>query len=85
MASVIYTVIGLGVKFSDRCVKCRQPTGTRSFELADTILLRDPASKFDVAHPSCIGITTKGKVGGGRALRGLLPETVKVTTRRTPK
>lgn len=78
MPALIYTVVGLGAKFGGRCVKCQQPTGSRSFELADTILLRDPDSKFAVAHPLCIGITTKGKIGGDRAVRGLLPVTVEV-------
>lgn len=79
-----YLVLGLGAKYSGRCVGCKQATGSREFELADTILLRDPAlsdtdkGRFAVAHPLCIGIQTKSAVGGGRKIRGLLPESVEV-------
>lgn len=75
MAKTTYSVICLGAKFEGRCVKCKQPTGKRSFELADTILLRGPDG-YAVAHPMCVGITTKSAVGGGRKIRGALPETI---------
>lgn len=76
--SETYSVLGLGAKFEGRCVKCRQPTGKRSFELADTILLRGPDGKFAVAHPTCVGIATKSAVSGDRKIRGALPETISV-------
>ncbi len=62
-----WTVNRLGVKFAGRCVVCESQTGDRSFELADTLLLR-AGSRWGVAHPRCAGVRTKGCVGGGRAI-----------------
>lgn len=70
-----YKVLGLGAKFGGRCVRCGQDTGSRSFELADTLLLKG-ASGYAVAHPLCVGVATKHAVGGGTKVRGSLPATI---------
>lgn len=59
-----YRVCGLGAKYGGKCVVCGQDTGSRSWELAKTALLKSEAGKFAVAHGNCIG-ETKSAVGGG--------------------
>lgn len=73
-----YTVVRLGVKFTGQCVACGVNTGSRDFELAGTILLKDKDGKHFVAHPRCVGIHTKNKIGGGITTTSSLPLTVTV-------
>lgn len=70
------TVVKLGVRFAGRCVVCGRHTGDRPFEMEDTLLVL-VEGKHRVAHPSCAGGATKGRVQGGRAYAG--PETFEVT------
>lgn len=76
-----YKIVSLGAKFPGSCVCCGEQTGSRPFELADTLLVKSPEGKFGVAHPTCAGVKTKGGIGGGRKIASG-PVTV-VTTYKT--
>ena len=60
-------IVGLGVKFGGMCVCCNRETGNRDFEKADTLLVKQD-DKFAVAHPICMNVRTKSKIGGGRKI-----------------
>lgn len=75
-----YSVVRLGAKFPGRCVSCGSETGARAFELAVTILLKGGDGKYAVAHPRCLGLQTKNKIGGGVVMRSELPPTVEVAS-----
>jgi len=64
-----YQVIGLGVKFGGKCVKCGCDTGSRDFEKTQTLLLKSDNGKFAVAHGRCCGRVTS-RVAGGHAFSG---------------
>jgi hypothetical protein len=61
-------VLGLGVKYGGRCVVCGCDTGSRAWELAQTMLLRYDDGHYGVAHPVCCHAKVKTRVGGGVVL-----------------
>lgn len=67
--SINITNIYLGAKYGGKCAVCGAPTGDRDFEKARTCVGKADG-KFVVAHPKCVGWTTKNKIGGGVAGSG---------------
>jgi hypothetical protein len=75
---VIYDVLGLGVRYGGRCVRCGASI-SRPWEMEAAILLRDQGSrKYAVSCAPCAGVRTKHRVGGGIGLRDELPRTLEV-------
>ena len=66
----------LGARYEGNCVKCGRSTGSRGFELENTLLLKDSAGKYAVAHPVCCGIRTKERRGGRVIVGG--PSTIEI-------
>ena len=57
-----YQIIDASPKFPGRCVCCH-----REARVFEAVLVR-AEGKYAVAHQSCAGVTTKGKIGGGRVI-----------------
>lgn len=70
-----YTFYKLGARFSGPCFVCKKYTGSKPYELAETLIYMKDKT-FVVAHARCVGAITKSKIGGGLAFRTAPPDTV---------
>lgn len=63
-----YEAIKMGAKRAGTCVKCGKYTGSRRWELDQTVLIKDQDGKWAVCHAECCPAAAKrmrGFVLGG--------------------